>query len=131
LRVTVLPRAEVCVAAADFGLGAGRFVAGKTACLGFDVFVTRGVLDLTGDSRLASSGLGKLCETCSMASSRASIASTESSIRARYFDGDRLVMSSTNESGPSPVCCSVVIICLGVRVLIDPTKESSLLCNAA
>ena len=130
--MTALPRAEVCVAAAGFGSEAGRFAAGKTACLGFDVVaIPRGVLALIGDSRLACRGFGKSSATCSMASSRSSIASTASSIRAQYLDGDRLMMSSTNESGPSPMCCSVVIIRPGVLVLIDPTNESSLLCNAA
>jgi hypothetical protein len=132
LRVAALSRAEVFVAAVGLVPGAGRFVAGKIACFGLGIAaVPRGVLVLTGDSRLATRGLGKSSATCSMASSRASIASTESSIRAPYLEGDRLMIPSTKESGPSPVCCSIVIIRPGVLVLIDPTNESSLLCHAA
>ena len=75
--------------------------------------------------------LGNSSATCSIASSRASKASTESSIRATYLDGDLLVISSTNESDPSPARPSNVIIRAGVLDLMDPTNESSPVCFAA
>lgn len=96
---------------------------------GFAVAV-RGVLVLTGESRVSGMALGNSSATCSIASSRASKASTESSMRATYLDGDRLMISSTKESGPSPVSCPVITIRAGVLVLIDPTNESPSPCVA-
>ena len=95
----------------------------------FGVAVRGGVLVLTGDARPSAMGFGNSSDTCSVASSRASITTTESSIRATHLDGDRLIMSSTNESGPSPAESYDAMI-LDDVLLIDFTNESSLPCSA-
>lgn len=132
LRDSEMVGAEFLTADADLVVGVGRFevcladaAVLEVSCfgLGFAV-VTRGVLVLTGDSKLFDIALGNSSDTCSIASSRASIASTESSIRAIRSEGDRLTISSTKDSGPSPVCSLDVTIRAGVLVLIDPTNES-------
>ena len=90
-------------------------------------FVARGVPDPALDSRLTATTLGSSPATRSMASSRASIASTESSMRVTYLDP---MVSSIDE--PCPLAAG----CVGARdwesllVLIDSTNESSLLCSS-
>jgi hypothetical protein len=97
-----------------------------STCFGLGIAVAaRGVLVLAGDSRFSAIALGNSSATCSIASSRASIASTESSMRVTCLEGDRLMMSPTKESGPSPAGNAAVTIRAGVRDVIDSTNESS------
>jgi hypothetical protein len=133
LRVTALVAAAVLGGKVVFVAEAGGFAvfladaAGpKSACFGLGFAIAaRDVLVWAGDSRFSTIALGNSSATCSIASSRASIASTESSMRATCLEGDRLIMSLTKESGPSPAGNSAVTIRAGVRDVIDSTNESS------
>ena len=96
----------------------------------FDVAARVGVLVFNGVATPFAMGFGSSPDTCSIASSRASIAITESSIRPAYLDGDRLMMSSTKESGVSPAESYEGMI-LDVVLFIDLMNESSLPCSVA
>lgn len=92
---------------------------------------------VTGDGATtdgATDTAGRHSPISSMASSRASIASTESSIRVIDLAGDRATIFSTTESSlwlavfssfRSLSNVSVRVILTGVRVPMVPTKESS------
>lgn len=96
--------------------------------LALDVAARVGVLVFSGAATPLVMGFGNSLDTCSIASSRASIAITESSIRPTYLDGDRLMMSPTKESGVSPAESYEGMI-LDVVLFIDLMNESSLPCS--
>lgn len=95
------------------------------------------LLFVTGDGATtdgATDTAGRHSPISSMASSRASIASTESSIRVVDLAGDLATIFSTKESSSWLVVCasfrslsnvSARVILTGVRVPMVPTNESS------
>jgi hypothetical protein len=78
---------------------------------------------VVGDSRSRSPSTGSISLTFSMASSKASISATESSIRAIVLVGERVIIASMNESS---FWCSISLAAFtGERVVISPTNEPS------